>query len=66
MKSGYERLTKNKNLFTRQIRDNFLKDYLLWITRECKGYLILDKETREWFHWKIAPKVNKDDKHIVP
>ncbi|MGA1865489.1 MAG: hypothetical protein ACMUHX_10540 [bacterium] len=59
LKGSYEKLNKNKNLFTSQIRDNFFKDYILWITRECQGYKILDKDVREWFQWKIAP--SKED-----
>ncbi len=33
----------------------FVTDYVLWVTREAKGMMVMDSEIRRWFEQNIAP-----------
>lgn len=41
-----------------QLRQNLMKDYIIWMTSEYSGYRILAKNTKEWFEREIAPDRN--------
>ncbi|MCR4316877.1 MAG: hypothetical protein NUW37_11080 [Planctomycetes bacterium] len=38
-----------------KVRQQFVKDYLGFMTKEAYGLPKLDKETKNWFEWQIAP-----------
>ncbi|GEM_PF-5249656 len=40
--------------FPKQMEE-FVTDYVLWVTREAKGMMVLDSEIRRWFEQNIAP-----------
>lgn len=40
--------------FPKQMEE-FVEDYVLWVTREAKGMMVLDSEIRRWFEQNIAP-----------
>ncbi|MGP1438721.1 MAG: hypothetical protein ACTTKH_06590 [Treponema sp.] len=40
------------------IKDSFVQDYILWMTKECDGVQKLDKEVRDIF-WRYMPFTNE-------
>lgn len=42
-----------------KLRQQLIKDYLLWIMKESQGFPLMEKQNREWFEYRIAP--NKYD-----
>ncbi len=42
-----------------KLRQQLIKDYLLWVTKEAMGLPLMEKANREWFEYRIGP--NKYD-----
>jgi hypothetical protein len=42
-----------------KLRQQLIKDYLLWVTKESMGLPLMEKANREWFEYRIGP--NKYD-----
>lgn len=42
-----------------KLRQQLIKDYLLWVTKEAMGFPLMEKANREWFEYRIGP--NKYD-----
>lgn len=42
-----------------KLRQQLIKDYLLWVTKESMGFPLMEKPNREWFEYRIGP--NKYD-----
>ncbi len=38
-----------------KLRQQLIKEYLLWITKEAKGFPLMEKQSRIWFEYRIAP-----------
>lgn len=47
-----------------KLRQQLIKEYLLWITKEAKGFPLMEKQSREWFEYRIGP--NKHDPKFPP
>ncbi len=56
LRDSYGDLKPYKGLSFMKLKDALVKDYIIFATKESKGWKVLDKEVREWFLWKIAPK----------
>lgn len=39
-----------------ELQQGLFREYHTFVTKECRGYRVMDKEIRDWFQWKIAPK----------
>ncbi|MFP4164648.1 MAG: hypothetical protein ACLFQB_12285 [Chitinispirillaceae bacterium] len=48
---------KNIRSFAQQ-KKKLIKDYIIWMTSEFKGYRILSKPVKDWFEREIAPSQN--------
>jgi hypothetical protein len=58
--TSYNKLPQHKDvksLFS--LKNDLTKDYIAWMTSECKGYKILPKEVRKWFEHEVAPNKNE-------
>ncbi|NUQ34611.1 MAG: hypothetical protein HUU29_06695, partial [Planctomycetaceae bacterium] len=38
-----------------KLRQQLIKDYLLWIVKESKGFPLMEKDNRLWIEYRIAP-----------
>lgn len=56
LRDSYAALKCNRNLGFVDLQKSLVKNYLVWITKECRGYKVMEKDLRDWFLWKIAPK----------
>lgn len=54
LKDTYGALKDNRGKSIVGLQEDFCKEYLVWLTKEAKGYRVLSKESYNWFHWKIA------------
>ena len=54
LKDTYAALKDNKGKSHTGLQEAFVKDYLIWITKETRGYRILPKDKYKWFRWQIA------------
>ncbi len=54
LKDTYGALKDNRGKSIVGLQEDFCKEYLVWLTKEAKGYRVLAKESYNWFHWKIA------------
>jgi len=54
LKDTYASLKDSKGLSHTGLQEAFVKDYLIWITKETRGYRILPKDKYKWFKWQIA------------
>ena len=54
LKDTYGALKDNRGKSIVGLQEDFCKEYLVWLTKESKGYRVLPKESYNWFHWKIA------------
>ncbi len=54
LKDTYASLKDNKGKSHTGLQEAFVKDYLIWITKETRGYRILPKDKYKWFKWQIA------------
>lgn len=54
LKDTYANLKGNKGKSIMALQESFSKEYLLWVTKEIRGYRVLEKEQYKWFKWKIA------------
>jgi tetratricopeptide (TPR) repeat protein len=41
-----------------RLKNDLIKEYLIWMTSEYNGYKVLPKEERRWFEQEIAPAKN--------
>ncbi len=67
LKDSYLRLSKCRSISSSiKFREMIVKDYVGWISRESKGYSVLDTETKEWFENNFAPTMFsfRPGKHI--
>jgi|GEM_PF-4907272 len=53
-----------------KLRQQLVKDYLTWITKEAKGFPLMEKDIRAWFEYRIAPnkfepKLPKDMRNLT-
>jgi len=56
MLNSYNQIPAHKKIRSMfQLRNNLMKDYVIWMTSEYKGYRILEKEKKDWFEHEIAP-----------
>ncbi len=49
IKNSYELIKENRKKSIITLAQSFYKDYFLWLTKECKGYRILPRETHKVF-----------------
>jgi hypothetical protein len=42
-----------------KLRENFLKDYIIWMNQEYQGYKVLKSDVRNWFEHEIGPNKNQ-------
>ncbi len=54
LKDTYASLKDSKGKSHTGLQEAFVKDYLIWITKETRGYRILPKDKYKWFKWQIA------------
>ena len=54
LKDTYAGLKGNKGKSIMALQESFSKEYLLWVTKEIRGYRVLEKDQYKWFKWKIA------------
>lgn len=38
-----------------KLRQQLIKDYMLWVTKEAKGFPLMEKPNRLWFEYRIGP-----------
>ncbi|MBN1759173.1 MAG: hypothetical protein JW863_12685 [Chitinispirillaceae bacterium] len=57
--TSYNKLPRHKDVKSViRLKNDLIKDYLIWMTSECSGYRVLAKEERKWFEQEIAPAKN--------
>lgn len=54
LKDTYATLKDNRGKSIAGLQESFCKEYLVWLTKEAKGYRVLPKDSYNWFNWKIA------------
>lgn len=59
LRESYGEIKIYKKLSITKLKTQLSKDYIVWATKESKGWKMLDKEVRGWFQAKIARKVAK-------
>jgi tetratricopeptide (TPR) repeat protein len=58
--TSYNKLSRHKDVKSVfHLKAELVKDYIVWMTSEYKGYKTLPKEERKWFEQEIAPKKNE-------
>ena len=60
LKRSFHSLKCNKRLSFASLQQAFIKDYVLFVTREKDGSGGLDKEILDWFKFEIAPKKGEE------
>ena len=60
LKRSFHSLKCNKRLSFASLQQAFIKDYVLYVTREKDGGGGLDKEILDWFKFEIAPKKGEE------
>ena len=60
LKRSFHSLKCNKRLSFASLQQAFIKDYVLFVTREKDGGGGLDKEILDWFKFEIAPKKGEE------
>ncbi len=62
LKRSFHSLKCNKRLSFTSLQQSFIKDYILYITKEKEGGSSLDKEITDWFKFEISPKKGEEIK----
>jgi hypothetical protein len=60
LKRSFHSLKCNKRLSFASLQQAFIKDFVLFVTREKDGGGGLDKEILDWFKFEIAPKKGEE------
>ena len=55
LRDSFSELKKYKNKSFVELQKGLVKEYHTYITKECRGYKVMDKDIKEWFLWQIAP-----------
>lgn len=56
----YNQLPENKVIRSSTVlKSQLVKDYIVWMTSEYKGYRILKKDSKLWFEHELAPNKNE-------
>ncbi len=54
--NGFTEIKGNESIkSTMDFRAKFTKEYIVWMTKEYKGYKVMTKEVRFWFEHEIGP-----------
>lgn len=59
MRDSFAELKPYKGKSFVELQKGLYKEYHTYITKESRGYKVMDKEIKEWFSWKISP--SKED-----
>jgi hypothetical protein len=55
-REAFNSLKPYKKLSFVDLQRALIKNFIIYITKELKGYKIFDKEIRDWFAWQVSPK----------
>ncbi len=57
--TSYSKLPRHKDVRSvLRLKSELIKDYIVWMTSEYKGFKIFAREERKWFEQEIAPPRN--------